>query len=117
MAKARKLPATGRKRKRTVPEVLKNPEPTPVPDPAEPKLPGIRVVPIEIPLGDICPERYVTRHAEARFSYAQGRVLDSLGKGLRRTDARLESGRYVSSAADVFRFLLEEIGRAGTVVL
>ena len=65
---------------------------------------------VEIPLGPI-QEGFLSTHVEARLaSDRQRRNLRRMLVGLRAACAKLENGRFVSTQADLIKWLLEQLG-------
>lgn len=65
---------------------------------------------VDLPLGEVPPGVFVSRHVEVQLSREQARAMRRLYEGLMNTNARLASGRRVKSPADAVRFILEQLG-------
>lgn len=64
---------------------------------------------IEVPLGEIPPAVYITRHIEVNLDHVQSCTLRRVFEGLDASGARLVNGKRVASASDVVRWLLEQV--------
>ena len=85
------------------PEDLAAVAPQPVPE-----LPASVI--IEVPLGPL-DQGYLSRHVEARFtSETQREAMRRLTNGLRQAGEKLMDGKPVTSHADAFKWLLEQVG-------
>lgn len=66
---------------------------------------------VELPISEPCEDRYCSRHVEVgALTRPQAHVLRRLRTALDGSGAKLESGRFVRSAADVLRYMLEKVG-------
>ncbi len=65
---------------------------------------------IEAPVGAILETDYKPRHIEVVLYGEQQTAMKRLFKGMDEAGCRLKNGRRVASNADVFRYLLEQIG-------
>lgn len=91
------------------PEVQVAPTPSPAITPAI-TAPQVQTVALSLPLGTIPPRCYVSRHCDAgSLTNAQATAMRQLLEGLQDTNAKLASGRRVTSSADVVRYLLEQV--------
>lgn len=64
---------------------------------------------IEVPLGEIPPAVYITRHVEVNLDHLQSCTLRRVFEGLDSSGARLVNGKRVASSSDVVRWLLEQV--------
>lgn len=84
--------------------------------PSDPMTPDeIRVygVSLEVLLAQFRPEVRQFRHVEAQLDPRQGAVLRRLFDALDANHVRLANGRYVSTAADCIRWLLDQLDEKG----
>lgn len=86
------------------------PEVQVAPSPPTVIAPQVQTVALSLPLGTIPPRCYVSRHCDAgNLTNAQALAMRQLLEGLQDTNAKLASGRRVTSSADVVRYLLEQV--------
>ena len=84
--------------------------PAPAVSPPAVIAPQVQTVALSLPLGTIPPRCYVSRHCDAgSLTNAQATAMRQLLEGLQDTNAKLASGRRVTSSADVVRYLLEQV--------
>jgi hypothetical protein len=71
----------------------------------------ITPVTISVPIIDIAPSVYLSRHVEVRLTHEQAATMKRLQGGLRRTNVELANGRPIVTPADTVRWLLEQVAK------
>lgn len=65
---------------------------------------------IEVPLGPVTENEYLSSHVEARFTTTQQRrTFRRLLRGLQQSGARTANGKAVQRPGDVLRWVVEQI--------
>jgi hypothetical protein len=70
-----------------------------------------QAVTIEVPMGEVSLDSYLSRHVEVQLDQDQRHSLRRLLNGLRESGERLSSGRAVASNSDAVKWLLEQLGQ------
>jgi len=86
-------------------------EPAAVAAPSEPPPLYFKRVAVDVPLGDVPVDAYITNHVEVRLTHDQAYALRGLWYGLQAAGERLDGGKPIASNADVIRWLLEQVSR------
>jgi len=73
------------------------------------KVEAERTVPIKIPMGELDGSAYVSNHLDMHLDGAHAQTLRRVFSALNGSHARLKSGRVVQNAADVVRWMLEQV--------
>jgi hypothetical protein len=66
-------------------------------------------VSIPFPIGDSVKDGFCGRHLDIRLTRVQAQTMRRLQQGLNETDSRMANGKHVDSAADVVRWMLDQV--------